>query len=66
MLAHGCAGRLVQPGAPAQLASELRDLMQDPAARSALREAARDGSDVFDVQRLVGDYERVYREALRG
>jgi glycosyltransferase involved in cell wall biosynthesis len=66
MLDHGAAGRLIQPGAPAQLAGELRALMRDPAARSALREAARNGSEVFDVGRLVGDYERVYRDALRG
>jgi len=57
---------LVPPGAPRQLAAELRVLMQDPAARSALRAAALSGSEVFDVERLVGDYEQVYRQALRG
>jgi glycosyltransferase involved in cell wall biosynthesis len=66
MLDNGVAGRLVQPGAPTQLAAELRALMLDPEARAALREAARNGAEVFDVQRLVGDYERVYRDALRG
>jgi len=64
MLEHGAAGRLISPGNPQQLASELRALMTDPAKRAALREAARNGSDVFDVQRLVGDYERVYLEAV--
>ncbi len=66
MLEHGAAGRLVPPGAPHQLAAELRALMQNPAARAALREAALSGAEIFDVQRLLGDYERVYREAVRG
>jgi glycosyltransferase involved in cell wall biosynthesis len=66
MLEHGAAGRLIAPGEPPQLAAALRALMLDPDARAALREAARSGSEVFDVDRLVGDYERVYQAALRG
>ena len=65
MLEHGAAGRLISPGNPKQLADELRALMQDPAKRAALSNAARNGSEVFDVQRLVPDYERVYRDAMR-
>jgi glycosyltransferase involved in cell wall biosynthesis len=64
MLEHGKAGRLVCPGDPQQLALELRALMTDPAKRAALSVAARTGSDVFDVRRLVGDYERAYLKAM--
>jgi glycosyltransferase involved in cell wall biosynthesis len=63
MLEYGAAGRLIPPGAPKQLAAALRALMQDPAARAYLREAALRGAEVFDAERLIGDYERVYREA---
>ena len=66
MLGYGAAGRLVSPGAPQQLAVELRKLMADPAERLALRRAARDGSEVFDVKRLIQDYGQVYREAANG
>ncbi len=66
MLEHGAAGRLVSPGNPAQLAAELRTLMQDAAQRAALGDAALNGAETFDVQRLVADYERVYLDALRG
>jgi glycosyltransferase involved in cell wall biosynthesis len=63
MLDYGAAGRLVSPGAPLQLAAALRALMQDPAARATLGEAAISGSEVFSAKRLVGDYEAVYRDA---
>lgn len=63
MLGYGEAGRLIAPGSPRQLAVELRRLMRDPPAREALRDAARSGSEVFDVARLVGDYARVYDAA---
>ncbi len=60
MLEYGCAGTLVPPGRPEKLASELRKLMLDPAARDRLRRASWEGSEVFNVNRLVGDYDRVY------
>jgi glycosyltransferase involved in cell wall biosynthesis len=63
MLEFGRAGRLVQPGNTAQLAAELRNLMADGAARQALREAALQGSEVFNVQRLLNDYANVYHSA---
>jgi glycosyltransferase involved in cell wall biosynthesis len=65
MLEHGGAGCLVMPGTPEQLAGELRRLMADPAAREALRAAALRGSEIFDVGRLVGDYDAAYGEAMR-
>ncbi|HEY0758375.1 MAG TPA: glycosyltransferase family 4 protein [Acidisarcina sp.] len=64
MLEFGRAGRLVFPGKPKQLAAELRRLMADDNLRERLRRASLLGSEVFDVHRLVRDYEAVYRGAL--
>jgi glycosyltransferase involved in cell wall biosynthesis len=64
MLEFGRAGRLVPPGQPAQLAAELRSLMTDSVARALLRKASSEGAEVFDVHRLLGDYDRVYQRAL--
>jgi glycosyltransferase involved in cell wall biosynthesis len=63
MLEFGKAGRLVAPGNPAQLAAELRTLMSDEHGRKEMRAAALEGSEIFDVYRLVEDYDIVYREA---
>jgi len=65
MLGHGAAGRLVPPGSPERLATELKSLMADPEARQALREAAANGSEIFNVERLVQDYEAVYQSVQR-
>ncbi|NYF79930.1 glycosyltransferase family 4 protein [Granulicella arctica] len=64
MLEYGTAGRLVTPGNPDELAQELRTLMLDDEGRRKLRRAALQGSSIFDVQRLVEDYEQVYRSAI--
>jgi hypothetical protein len=40
--------------------------MIDPVKREVLRAAALNRSEIFDARRLVGDYDRVYREAARG
>ena len=64
MLEHGRAGRLVQPGAPQQIALQLRHLMSDPDARSVLRAHARAGAEQFDVSVLVRRYQDVYDRAL--
>jgi glycosyltransferase involved in cell wall biosynthesis len=63
MLDHGRAGRLVEPGRPDHLALELRNLMSDDEARIALGLAAKEGSEIFNVRRLVQDYEAVYMQA---
>lgn len=63
MLEFGKAGRLVAPGMPKQLAEELRALMSDEGARNRLQSAALDGAEIFDVHRLVSDYDRVYQDA---
>ncbi len=64
MLAFGRAGRLVPPGDPSRLERELTDLMADPTKRAALSLAALDGAEIFDVHRLVPEYEAVYRDAM--
>ncbi|MBW4038419.1 MAG: glycosyltransferase family 4 protein [Acidobacteria bacterium] len=63
MLEFGRAGRLIKPGRPDQLAAELRTLMSDEPVRNALRAAAKSGSEIFNVQRLLQDYEAIYLEA---
>lgn len=64
MLEFGRAGSLVPPGDPVQLASELGRLMRDPEARKKLQEASRRGAEIFDVHRLLSDYDLVYQSAL--
>ena len=63
MLEFGKAGRLVEPGQVDQIVAELGGLMADPAARETLRAASRRGAEVFNVHRLLGDYDRVYQAA---
>jgi len=64
MLEYGRAGRLVPPGQPFQLASELRKLMTDSIARASLRQASSENAEIFNVRRLLGDYDEVYQRAL--
>jgi glycosyltransferase involved in cell wall biosynthesis len=66
MLEFGRAGKLVPPGEPIRLARELGDLMRDPEARKRLRQASREGAEIFDVHRLLSDYDIVYQSALAG
>jgi glycosyltransferase involved in cell wall biosynthesis len=65
MLDYGAAGRLISPGQPEELAFELRRLMLDREARQDLRQSALRGSQVFDVERLLRDYEQVYRSVAK-
>ena len=64
MLEYGRAGHLFRPGAVDQLAERLRALIGDPQARAALAAQAREGAEVFDVARLVEDYQAVYERAI--
>lgn len=64
MLGYGRAGRLITPGNPAHLAAELRNLVEYPEQRSILSRAALEGSEIFDVQRLLNDYAAVYADAV--
>lgn len=63
MLEFGRAGRLVSPGSPAELATELQILITDDKARTRLRAASLQGSEIFNVQRLLEEYATVYRAA---
>jgi glycosyltransferase involved in cell wall biosynthesis len=63
LLDFGRAGKLVEPGKPQQLASELRALMTSDAERSAARHASKQGSEYFNVRRMTEDYEPVYIRA---
>jgi glycosyltransferase involved in cell wall biosynthesis len=63
MLDFGSAGRLISPGNPSQLADALKELMQNDEVRHSLRQAAKTGSEVFDVEQAVLGYARVYRSA---
>ncbi|MGD0107605.1 MAG: glycosyltransferase family 4 protein, partial [Rhodopila sp.] len=64
MLEFGKAGRLVPPGEPKRLADELESLMHSREARKALRSAALQGAEIFDVQRVAEDYMAVYEKAI--
>lgn len=64
LLEQGKAGRLVEPGHPEQLESELRKLMSDPNELRAWQARSIIGSGYFNVFRLAEDYQRVY-EKLR-
>jgi glycosyltransferase involved in cell wall biosynthesis len=65
MLDHGVAGRLVTPGRPQELAAEMRRLMLEDETRQSLQQAARNGAEIFNVARLVRDYDEVYRDVVR-
>lgn len=60
LLEQGKAGRLVQPGHPEQLVSELRRLMSDPNELRAWQVRSKTGVDYFNALRLAEDYQRVY------
>jgi len=66
MLEFGKAGRLVLPASPKQLAAELHKLIANTGDREALRVAASVGSEIFDVARLVSDYDVAYDIAVTG
>jgi glycosyltransferase involved in cell wall biosynthesis len=58
-------GRLVPPGDPTQLAQAMLDLLRDPARCSAMGEAGRAYvRRDHDVDRVVDQYEAVYRAAV--
>ena len=58
-------GRLVPPRDPAALAQAIGSLLDDPAARAAMGEAARrSAGERFRAERLVADVERLYDDLL--
>jgi glycosyltransferase involved in cell wall biosynthesis len=64
LLEFGNAGKLVAPGAPDEIAGELRKLMSDPAALEHWRERSSRGREYFNVARVSDDYERIYQEVV--
>lgn len=65
MLENGKAGYLISPKSPAQLAERLMSLMLNDEARHSLQNAAKAGSETFDVEHMVSGYDRVYRGLQR-
>lgn len=66
VVGFGQAGSLVPPGQPEAIARELRRLMADPAELKAWRARSLQGSEFFDVARMAGEYESVYRTLQPG
>jgi glycosyltransferase involved in cell wall biosynthesis len=64
LLEFGNAGKLVAPGAPDQIAAELRQLMMDPAALKEWREKSHRGSEYFSVARVTDDYNKIYQDLI--
>src|SRR5262249_17220752 len=63
-LEYGRAGVLVDPANVAQLAAALLSLMSDAEQLASAQQRARRNSESFNIERVVRDYDRVYRHAL--
>lgn len=61
---HDESGLVVAPRNPAALASAINRLLADDALRARLAAGALARADLFDVERMMADLERVYDEAL--
>ncbi|CCH85941.1 Glycosyl transferase, group 1 [Modestobacter italicus] len=66
LLAGGAAGLLVGPNDPAALIAAVRHLLDDPAARQELGDAALLRSTDLNVRRVSADYRMIYEELRRG
>ncbi len=63
----GVNGLLVPSAAPADLARAVESLVRDPARRAGLGRAAREKAQrVFSAERIVAEYEALYRRVLAG
>jgi glycosyltransferase involved in cell wall biosynthesis len=60
MLAGGAAGVLAPPQAPDRLADAIRELLDDPARRRAVADAARTEVQRYALPRIVGQIEDAY------
>lgn len=65
MLEFGRAGLLVTPGDVEDIAAALRQLVCNDGLRAQMRLASLEGAEVFNVGRLVGEYDAVYEDAAR-
>ena len=63
-LEYGRAGVLVDPANVVQLAAALQSLMSDPEQLASAQQRARRNSERFNIDRVVRDYDQVYRHAL--
>jgi glycosyltransferase involved in cell wall biosynthesis len=64
---QGIDGFLTPPGDVESLAAALRRVLDDPATRARLAGAARErGHREFTIDRVAGDYERLYRGGRSG
>lgn len=64
IIAAGETGLLVPPGDPEALAAAMQRLIDEPALREQLGRAAREQVGRFTPERVVGEYEALYRAAL--
>ena len=63
---EGVTGRLVAPGDPTEMAAALMALGADPDRARAMGRAGRDRVErLFDVRRMVAEYEALYLRLLR-
>jgi glycosyltransferase involved in cell wall biosynthesis len=58
------SGLVVPPRDPDALAKALNSLLNDESLRQRLAAGALARSELFDVERMLGDIERIYREVL--
>jgi glycosyltransferase involved in cell wall biosynthesis len=65
IIEHGRTGLLVAPGSPGEIAQAIDRLRRDPAASSALAEAAFvEASARFSLEAQVGHYEQLYEQVI--
>lgn len=62
-VADGESGYLVPPGDPDSLAEQIERLLHDPKTREAFGQAGRERSSRFTTDRMVNQYNEVYKEA---
>lgn len=65
LVAHNQTGLLVPPGDTGALAAAMRALLEDPARRAAMGDAARTRAETFMAKAIIPRIERIYAEALR-
>jgi glycosyltransferase involved in cell wall biosynthesis len=61
---HGVTGVLVENGSIAALAREINRLIDDPALRSKLGAAARQGSAAYSSDRIAARWEALFEQHL--
>ncbi len=65
VVTEGACGVIVPPGDPIALAAALRSLVENPARRAQMAEAARAAGRQFDIGRAAERLEEIYDEVLR-